>query len=273
MQVALDGTEANALAAAAHALAEAGVAHTLLEGRDARRLEPALPEGTAAGLEIPVHGFVDAQALTSALAEAAVARGATLTETQVLGVSGDSSGARVATGDGTVSSDAVIVAAGSWSSALAGRPDQPIVKPIRGQLLRLGMDARPAARVLWGSRCYLVPRNDGTVLVGATVEDVGFDERPTSAGVLGLLDAAFELMPALRDASFADVRTGLRPMAADELPIVGPASTMPHLFLATGHYRNGVLLAPLTASMLADLVLEGQERGELAMMRPSRFGA
>jgi glycine/D-amino acid oxidase-like deaminating enzyme len=133
--------------------------------------------------------------------------------------------------------------------------------------------AEPAAsRVVWGSRCYIVPWRDGTVLAGATVEDVGFDESSTAAAVRYLLDESARLIPALRGAAFEEVRVGLRPLTADELPAIGRSSTMPQVFYATGHYRNGVLLAPLTAGLIADLLLEGRERAELALVRPARLG-
>ena len=130
----------------------------------------------------------------------------------------------------------------------------------------------PATRVVWGTDCYIVPWSDGTVLVGATVEDVGFDERTTAAGLRGLLNAAVDLMPGLEHAEFREARAGLRPKTADELPAIGRSSTMPHVFYATGHYRNGVLLAPLTARLVADLVLEGKTDGDLAFLQPRRFG-
>jgi len=170
-----------------------------------------------------------------------------------------------------IGSDAIVIAAGSWSADLLAAPP-PFVKPIRGQILSLSMDRRPAARVIWGSDCYMVPWKDGTVLVGATVEDVGFDERTTAEGLRGLLNAAVDLMPSLEHAQFREARAGLRPKTVDELPAIGRSSTMPHVYYATGHYRNGVLLAPLTASLLADLVLDEHERPELADVRPDRFG-
>ena len=114
-----------------------------------------------------------------------------------------------------------------------------------------------------------MPRRDGSVLVGATVEDVGFDERPTAAGVQQLLDAALEPVPGARGRRFEEVRVGLRPMTRDELPASAASSTMPHVFYATGHYRNGVLLAPLTASLVADLVLDGREGPAMELMRPA----
>ena len=129
-----------------------------------------------------------------------------------------------------------------------------------------------ASRVLWGPGCYIVPRQDGTVLVGATVEDVGFDERATLGGVRSLVDAASALVPGLDSAVFKEVRVGLRPATSDELPIIGPSATMRQVFYAAGHYRSGVLLAPLTAGLVADLVLDGRAAPELAATRPARFG-
>ena len=103
-------------------------------------------------------------------------------------------------------------------------------------------------------------------------EDVGFDEWTTAPGLRGLRNAAVDLMHGVEHAQFREARAGLRPKTADELPAIGRSSTMPHVFYATGHYRNGVLLAPLTASLIADLVLDGRERPELADVRPDRFG-
>jgi len=179
-----------------------------------------------------------------------------------------------------------VIAAGSWSSQLAGAADSATpavaaaqvsvrpspVRPIRGQLLDLKMPARAASRVLWGTDCYIVPWHDGTVLVGATVEDVGFDESATVAGVQQLSGAAVRMLPALEQAVFSGVRVGLRPATRDELPVIGSSSSMPGIVYATGHYRNGVLLAPLTALLVADLVLENRARTELALTRPDRLG-
>jgi glycine oxidase len=235
---------------------------------------------------VPEHGYVSAGALTDALVRAALNLGATLTTARVLAVAGGEV-ASVRTADERLETDAVIIAAGSWSADLgdavsasrhpahgAAPPGNqgPVVKPIRGQLVQLRLGARPASRVIWGSGCYLVPWRDGTVLAGATVEDVGFDESATASGVAQLLGASAGLMPVLREAAFEEVRVGLRPMTADELPAIGRSSSMRNVFYATGHYRNGVLLAPLTARLVADLVLEDREGEDLALVRPDRLG-
>jgi glycine oxidase len=272
LQAALDPQEAEALAAAVRALAGAGVEHALLDGAEARRAEPALSGRTAAALVVAPHGYVAAAPLTLALAAAARARGACVSSARVLSVEDRGGGVDVRTDRGTISADAVVVAAGSWSPQISPRPGPPPVRPIRGQLVHLRAPARPASRVVWGSGCYVVPWRDGSVLVGATLEDVGFDERATASGVERLLAAAVALMPGLRESGFEQARAGLRPETPDELPIIGRSSTMPCVFYATGHYRNGVLLAPLTASLVADLVVEGRERPELAGLRPDRVG-
>lgn len=270
LQVALDDAEALALSKDALALSGNGVEYRMLDAVDARELEPALTGRVTAALLVPLHGHVAAAPLTEALAEAAQARGARLSTAVVLGIDGAGDISRVTTGDGTIESDAVIVASGSWR--VPSRPsEQPSVKPIRGQLVQLRADHAAASRVIWGPACYLVPWSDGTFLVGATVEDVGFDERPTVEGVRGLLNAAIGLIPLLERTHFEAVRVGFRPKTIDELPFIGRSETMPRVFYALGHYRNGVLLAPLTAALIADLVLKNKERPELALVRPGRL--
>jgi glycine oxidase len=272
IQIAVTLDDGNRLKRAARTLGDAGVEHALLDAAEVRRAEPALTADVVAGLRIPGHGHVAAGDLTRALAAAAIRHGATFDVGSAVTVEGGDA-ARVRTTAEVIDSDAVIIAAGSWSTGVEGVTAVPgALKPIRGQLLQLRLPERPASQVVWGSECYLVPRRDGVVLVGATVEDVGFDERATSAGVQQLLDGALALMPVLRDAAFEEVRVGLRPKTGDELPAVGASSTMPHVFYSTGHFRNGVLLAPLTARLVADLVLEGKSDADLAQLQPQRLG-
>ena len=272
LQIALTLDAANALKRAARHLGEAHVERTLLDAGEVRRREPAVTSAAVAGLELPQQGYVAASELTRALTAAAMRHGATFDVGSVTAVEGGRI-ARLHTAGGVIESDAVIVAAGSWSTSLNGvRAEPDTIKPIRGQLLQLRLPQRLAERVIWSDDCYLVSRQDGVVLAGATVEDVGFDERATAAGVQQLLRGAIALMPSLGDAAFEEVRVGLRPMTRDELPAIGASSTMPHVFYATGHYRNGILLAPLTARLMADLVLEGRADDDLVCMRPERLG-
>ena len=234
-----------------------------MDGAAARALEPGLSHRVIAALEIPGHGYVSPDGLVAALVDGATRLGAVFSLARVTGLpAGDT--ARVETEAGTMDADAVVLASGSWL------PEA--VRPIRGQLLHLSACTPVASRVLWGPGCYIVPRRDGTVLVGATVEDVGFDERATLGGVRSLADAASALVPGMDSAVFKEVRVGLRPATSDELPIIGPSATMRQVFYAAGHYRNGVLLAPLTAGLVADLVLDGRAAPELAATRPARFG-
>jgi glycine oxidase len=273
LEVALTDEDAARLKGEAARHVSAGIAHQYLDPRDALALEPALSEDIAGALLVPVHGYVGVRALTGALAAGAVACGARLERAStVQHVAQTGSRVQVSIDFAQQEADAVVVAAGSWSGRLAVGSEHLPVKPIRGQLLHLAFPSPPASRVIWGAHCYMVPWEDGSLLVGATVEDVGFDERATVAGVRDLLDYACELLPAGWAARFAGVRVGLRPATPDELPIVGRSSSMPGVIYATGHYRNGVLLAPLTATLVADLILDRREASELALTRPSRFG-
>jgi glycine oxidase len=216
-----------------------------------------------------------------ALVAACLRLGVVFETTPVTQVGSAATGVCVHTAAGRIESDAAVMAAGSWTplipvraglEAAAGRNPRPPVRPVRGQLVRLEVEGPVARHVLWGPGCYVVPMRDGSVLVGATVENAGFDERPTAGGVRALLNAATSWFPALENAVFAGARVGLRPGTDDELPIVGPSATMPGVFYATGHFRNGVLLAPLTGSLVADLVLDGHEGPGMEMMRPARVG-
>jgi glycine/D-amino acid oxidase-like deaminating enzyme len=166
------------------------------------------------------------------------------------------------------------VAAGSWAGEIKIEgADQPLpVRPVRGQLLHLQWTGAQLRRVLWSERCYVVPWHDGTLLVGATEEDAGFEERTTLAGIQDLIDAVCELLPHAWTASFRAAKVGLRPGTPDQVPIIGWSSALPDLMYATGHYRNGILLAPLTAELVTNAVLDGRWDPMLELTRPQRFG-
>jgi glycine oxidase len=273
LEVAADEPATERLRAESARLSTSGVANSLLSPREVRASEPRLAGNVTAGLLIPDQGYVVVSALVEALVAAAENHGARFTTDRVVGVHADATGAQVTTTDGTIDGDVVVVAAGSWSPEVAGIATwPPPVKPIRGQLVRLRTPYRTASRVLWGSDCYLVPWRNGSLLVGATSEDAGFHESATAGGVQDLLTAATTMIPELRGATFEEVRVGLRPMTADELPIIGPAASSPHLFYATGHFRNGILLAPLTAMLVADALVDRRWGPELDATKPSRFG-
>jgi glycine oxidase len=253
-------------------LSAAGAAHEELDGAGVLALESGLSGAIDAGLLVRPHGYVHVGALVEALVASASARGAEFVRAGAEAVESGRAGAVVVAGERRHEADAVVLAAGCWSGRVRGAGAALPARPVRGQLVHLRFDRPPLGRIVWGPGCYLVPWRDGTLLAGATVEDAGFDERPTVEGVRGMLEGAHRLLPGADRANFEGVRVGLRPASGDELPVVGPSSTMPRVFHASGHYRNGVLLAPLTAALVADLVLDGRESPALAATLPARFG-
>jgi glycine oxidase len=255
VEAALSPDDCTRLAALKQRLDARGVAAEWLDGSAALAHEPALGSAALGALRIGEHGFVSVPDLVGAMTHAATLAGATFeSPAEVVTVTSTANGAAVTFGDRRVDADAVVVAAGSWSSRVKvdGAPAAD-VKPIRGQLLHLQWpDGHPLPKsVVWAPRCYAVPWTDGSLLVGATVEDVGFDERTTVQGVYDLMDAAGDVLPLIWKASLKEVRVGLRPSPGSGLPSIGPSPASPRVVLATGHYRNGVLLAPLTASRVA----------------------
>jgi glycine oxidase len=266
LEVALDPAHAANLKRRA---APGGVRMEWLEPAAARAAHPAL--GTIAGaLLTPAHGYVAAPQLATALARAAEGHGTIFRRARVERIVRHGSSLRVITTDGECDATTVVIAAGAWGSTIEG-VRMPPLRPVRGQLLHLAWRGRPLSTIIWGPRCYIVPRADGTLLVGATVEEVGFDERTTAAGVRDLLDAACELLPEAWDATFLEARAGLRPATPDELPVLGSDPDTPAIVHASGHYRNGVLLAPITAKVIGDLIVEGTRDQSLEAFTPSRF--
>lgn len=267
LEVALDPPHADELKRGAHAYP--GVRMEWMDGASARRAHPAL--GTIEGaLWTPAHGYVAAPQLASALARAAQARGATIEQARVTRISRAGTAFDIETSAGPRSASTIVLAAGAWTSEIAGVRTPPL-RPVRGQLLTLGWHGHPLSSIVWGPECYIVPRVDNTVLVGATVEDVGFDERVTAAGIRDLLDAACDLLPQGWGATFLEARAGLRPATPDELPVLGVDPAEPGVIHASGHYRNGVLLAPVTAKLIGDLVVSQTIDPALAAFRPDRF--
>jgi glycine oxidase len=275
IDVALDPAELNRLTKTAEVVAARGIHAELLDAAAARRHEPSLTEDVVGALLIPVHGYVAAGDFTRALTQAAAHHGARVVEPgRVWRIATSKSHVVVETDRGTHRAHAVVVAAGCWSGGIqienvsAALP----VRPVRGQLLHLAWNGPPLRRVTWGARCYLVPWDNGTLLVGATVEEAGFDQRATVAGVRDLLEAACDLIPRAWTASFAGVRVGLRPGTPDDLPVIGRSGRDARVVYATGHYRNGVLLAPLTARIVAETLLDKPPDPMLDSVSPARFG-
>jgi glycine oxidase len=275
LEIALAADGLHRLEAAAASLRRKGVHARLLDAAGARSEEPHVSEAVVGGLLIPSHGYVSAADLTRALTAAARRHGAQLIEHgRVRRIVNDAGDLRVETDRGSLAGNGVVLAAGSWSGqiVLEGVEARLPVRPVRGQLLQLAWSGPTLGRVIWSERCYLVPWDDGTLLVGATVEEAGFDERTTTAGVRDLIEAAAEIVPHTWTAGFSAARAGLRPATPDEIPVIGRSGILPNLVYATGHYRNGILLAPLTAQLVADVMLESKTDPILEATSPRRFG-
>ncbi|MCY4661642.1 MAG: glycine oxidase ThiO [Acidobacteria bacterium] len=259
LEVALDEAGLAHLANVERMCSGRGVEAELLDAAAAREAEPHLAAAVRGGLRIGSHGFVGARDLTAALRSAAIVHEVSFhTATAATRVAADGEGVRVETAGESFVCDTAVLAAGSWSGRIEVEGAEPLpVRPVRGQLLHLGWPAPALGRVVWAPGCYVVPWSDGSVLVGATVEEVGFDERATVAGIQALIDATGKVMPAVSEASFVTARVGLRPATPDRLPVIGRSTAIPGLVYASGHFRYGVLLAPLTAALVADIVVDG----------------
>ncbi len=247
-----------------------------VERLDARAVLGRLPQVSqqaSGGVFFPDDARVDPPRLLSALRVAAELSGAVFQSgawvRKLVVERGRASG--VLLDDGAkLGARHVIVAAGSWSSLVEGVPlPKGGVTPARGQIVELGLPVPAFSSVLFGPGCYLVPRDDGRVLVGSTLEFVGFRREVTASAVHQLLGAAIALVPALAAATLRGSWSNFRPYTSDQLPIIGH-SAIPGLLLATGHYRNGILLAPITADILVSLVLDEPLPVPVTQLSPGR---
>src|SRR6516164_3695964 len=248
-----------------------------LSGTDARRREPHLRPGvTGAVLSLRDHQ-VENRLLGRALAEAARRAGALLYQhCPVHGVEiAHERACGVVTERGYDQADVVVLAAGAWSREIGGIPSShlPPVRPIKGQMLAVRMDPEtPLLRhVMWLPRGgYLVPRLEGRLLVGGTVEERGFDDSLTAGGLLALIEGAWRAVPAIEELPVAETWVGFRPGSRDDAPMLGP-SGIDRLVIATGHHRNGILLAPITAQSISAYVLTGRLPENVQPFTPERF--
>jgi glycine oxidase len=238
-----------------------GLSVTRLRPSAARELEPALAPTIRLALEAPEDDSVDPRRVLVALRRACELAGVQLREhAPVLRV--ETAGARVSgatLADGSrVPADRVVLAAGAWTGEIEGLPAHARVpvRPVKGQILRLRDADGPGLleRVLRFEGGYLVPRGDGGYVLGATVEERGFEREPTARGVYELLRDAHELIPGVLELQIEELSVGFRPATPDNVPVIGPGA-LPGLLWATGHHRNGILLAPLTAELLADTLV------------------
>ncbi|MGW5464096.1 glycine oxidase ThiO [Streptomyces sp. NPDC003996] len=267
-----------------HALQQrSGLDSEWLSGRECRRLEPMLAPGVRGGLRVDGDHQIDPRRLAAALVTACERAGVEFHRAwaERLDVVRDRA-AGVTTADGTeLRAGRVVLAAGSMSGRLAGVPEAllPPVRPVKGQVLRLTVPRRYAPflsrtvrAVVRGSQVYLVPRENGELVVGATSEELGWDTTVTAGGVYELLRDAHELVPGITELPLAETRAGLRPGSPDNAPLLGP-SGLDGLLLATGHYRNGVLLTPVTGDVMAEALASGRLPEEARPFTPQRFGA
>jgi glycine oxidase len=262
LHVALDRDEAAELRRVHDLQRSLGLEAEWLPPRRCRQLEPGLTPSFNGGVHAPGEAAIDPRALTRALQAALAAAGVQVrTGTEVVdGVfAGERlTGVRTAGGE-ELRADAVVLATGAWAGRTEWLPEaaRPPVRPVKGEVLELRSrdGSAPCGRIVASERVYLVPRPDGRLIVGATSEEQGFDTAVTAGGVHELLREAYRLLPDVAELELVGAIAGLRPGTPDNLPLIGPGA-IGGLLLATGHYRNGILLAPLTADAIADLLAD-----------------
>jgi glycine oxidase len=250
-----------------------GLSSSKLRGREARELEPALISSARGALLVEGDHSVDSRALVQSLAHACQKAGVCRWNESATEVAPGS--VRTSNGD-LLHGEAVVLAAGARSGSIPGVPGEvsSSIRPVKGQLLHLSGPSEPAllSMTVRGTDVYLVPRRDGRLIVGATVEEAGFDTRVTAGGVFGLLRSAYELVPGITELELTESLAGLRPGSVDNAPLIGDTS-VPGLYAATGHYRNGILLAPVTADALVERLVTGVTPALIEPFSPLRFAA
>ncbi len=239
--------------------------------QECRLLEPGLTPDLYGAVFFPEDAWVDNTALTMAIVQAAEKDGGVIKRANVEAVeirAGRAVG--VHAGGELYRADWIILAAGSWSGQIGGIPPTP-VKPIRGQALAVA--GRAVRRAIMSAHSYLVPKGDSQTMIGATVEQVGFDDTNTLAGLQEVSAAGIEMAPRIGQSEFLGAWAGLRPATPDEMPMIGPYLQAPNLVAATGHFRNGILLAPVTAQLVRAVVTGENPSLDLAPFLPGRFSS
>lgn len=255
----------------------AGLAVEKLTPSQAQELEPCINSTVTGALRFPLDVQVENRRLLSALTNSVVKHGVSVhtgTSVESLNIERDRiTGLR--TSRGAISSPVVIIAAGTWSSFSRFSPvpiRSPLeIEPVRGQMI--SFDARPqlTRHIIYSPRGYIVPRQDGRLLAGSTSERAGFAKQVTAGGISSILKNAQEISPSISALPIVDTWAGLRPRAPDNLPVLGPCDEIGGLFYATGHYRNGILLAPVTGELITEAVVAGVTSPLLGPFSPSRF--
>jgi glycine oxidase len=258
----------------------AGLAVQKLTVEEAREMEPYISPDVSSALLFPLDAQVENRRLVAALVASAEKYGVRLmTSTEALSVQierGEVKG--VETSRGNLSTPVVIIAGGAWSSLIGAKIDGESgaisslrIEPVRGQMLCFDARQTLARHVIYSPRGYLVPRLDGRLLAGSTTEHAGFDKRVTGGGIHAIMTHALEIAPSVCELALLDSWSGLRPRAEDELPVLGRCASVRGLVYATGHYRNGILLAPITGELIADVVTQGAMPSLLRAFTPDRF--
>jgi glycine oxidase len=239
-----------------------GLSVERLSAAEARELEPCISESTLGALRFPNDIQVENRRLLSALANSVKKLGVTIaTQTSVDSLFLEGTRVRgVRTSGGAINCPTVVIAAGSWSSFIkTSSPSSiPAIEPVRGQMVCLEAKPRLTRHVIYSPRGYLVPRQDGRLLAGSTSEHAGFAKCVTAGGIAGILRNALEISAGISELPVVDTWAGLRPRAAGGLPVLGPCGEIDGLFYATGHYRNGILLAPLTGELISKAIISSQ---------------
>ncbi|MFC9652924.1 glycine oxidase ThiO [Streptomyces sp. NPDC056937] len=260
-----------------------GLTSQWLTGRECRRLEPMLAPGVRGGLRVDDDHQIDPRRLAAALLTACERAGVVVHRAHAdrLSVVRDRAAGAVLADGSALGADQVVLAGGSLSGRLGGVPADvlPPVRPVKGQVLRLTVPrtyapflSRTLRASVRGSQVYLVPRENGELVVGATSEELGWDTTVTAGGVYQLLRDAHELVPGITELPLTEALAGLRPGSPDNAPLLGPTA-LPGLSLATGHYRNGVLLTPVTGDVMATVLTTGELPPEARAFSPSRFAS
>jgi glycine oxidase len=238
----------------------------------AKEMEPALNEDTQAAIFRADEGSLDARAFTQAVLQAARQRGVEIhAGNGAKALKKDRSRCTgLALENGEVEAKWTIVAAGCFSARIASAEPYAPVMPAKGQMVALRCEGVEIRHILWLGHKYLVPRKDGRILAGSTIEQAGFDRHVTAGGIQAILSEAMKIVPALEHAHIEETWAGLRPDSPDHLPIIGPTD-VEGLLIATGHFRSGILLAPITARLIREWVTTQRVNVDWARVSPMRF--
>lgn len=248
-----------------------------LQSQEIRKIEPFISPDVLAGLIYPEDGQIENRKLLCALEKSLHLRGVEIVQntevTNLITQNGRIEAVETNKRE-KIFADVIILATGAWTSLIKLNNKNLTfleIKPIRGQMITFKTNKKFFQHVLYSPRGYVVPRKDGRILVGATAENVGFDKSVTNSGIELLSDIGFEISPSLSNLKISDKWAGLRPMASDGLPVLGEFPEVKNLFVAAGHYRNGILLAPITAKILTEKIVNNSESEYLRAFSPFRF--